>query len=135
MVERLFTRAKGASLKAQLARYLNPLPCKICGGRRLKPEVLAVKLKSEIRNQKSEIGIQEFTLLPVREAMAWARGVSRNLGQRALSGGQGAGAARGLCQRVGRTSRSIARTMPQTGLELYGASHRFWIGAASARFA
>ena len=53
MVERLFARAKGASLKAQLARYLNPLPCKACGGRRLKPEVLAVRLKSEIRNLES----------------------------------------------------------------------------------
>ncbi len=75
MVERMFARAKGASLKGQLARYLNPLLCKACGGRRLKPEVLGVRLKSEIGKRKSEIGIHEFTLLSVRDAMAWMHGI------------------------------------------------------------
>ena len=73
MVERMFARAKGASLKAQLARFLNPLPCKACEGKRLKPEVLAVKLKSAGLSLDSNLGIQEFTMLSVRAAIGWMR--------------------------------------------------------------
>jgi excinuclease ABC subunit A len=77
MVERMFARAKGASLKAQLARYLSALPCKACGGKRLRPEVLGVRLTSKISDLKSQISnpiglnIQEFTALSVTEAMRW----------------------------------------------------------------
>ena len=70
MVERMFARAKGASLKAQLARYLNPLPCKACGGKRLRPEVLGVRLKSNISNSTG-LNIQEFTALSVTDAIRW----------------------------------------------------------------
>lgn len=75
MVERMFARAKGASLKGQLARYLNPLVCQACGGRRLKPEVLGVKLKSEVEGRKSEIGIHELTCLSVSDAITWMHGI------------------------------------------------------------
>ncbi|MCE9519005.1 MAG: excinuclease ABC subunit UvrA [Verrucomicrobia bacterium] len=75
MVERMFARAKGASLKAQLARYLNPLLCKACGGRRLKPEVLGVRLKSEVGSGRSEVGIHQFAALSVRDAVAWMHGI------------------------------------------------------------
>ncbi len=103
MVERMFARAKGTSLKAQLARYLNPLPCKACAGKRLKPEVLAVKLesgtglkpvcKSGILPDHSDreceqnarmthrlqacatLGIHEFTALSVRDAIVWIQGM------------------------------------------------------------
>lgn len=102
-VERMFARAKGASLKAQLARYLNPLPCKACAGKRLKPEVLAVKLTSDtglqpvcrsgILSELSEnesrqnagithrlqacatLGIHEFTALSVWDAIRGMRGL------------------------------------------------------------
>ncbi len=104
MVERMFARAKGASLKGQLARYLNPLLCKACGGRRLKPEVLGVKLsgtglqpvcstgilpvgqsaqgeqnaRPTHRPQAcatSSFNIHEFTGLSVRDAIIWMHGI------------------------------------------------------------
>lgn len=75
MVERMFASARGASLKAQLARYLNPLPCKACGGRRLKPEVLGVTLESAGAAGRAELNIHEFTTLSVRDAVAWMQGI------------------------------------------------------------
>ena len=85
MVQRMFERAKGASLKAQLARYLNPLPCKACGGKRLRPEVLGVRLSSmwgtpeqgqDTRATLSELNIHEFTALSIREAVDWMNDLS-----------------------------------------------------------
>ncbi len=88
MVERMFDRAKGASLKAQLARYLNPLPCKACGGKRLRPEVLGVRLSSmgilpmnlkehgqDAHATLSELNIHELTSLSIREAVQWMNGI------------------------------------------------------------
>ena len=77
MVERMFERAKGASLSAQLARYLNPLPCKACGGKRLRPEVLGVRLESGAAAQEMQgLNIQEYTALSVAEAIRWMRSLS-----------------------------------------------------------
>src|SRR5690606_8070317 len=42
-------------------------PCRACHGRRLRPEILSVKLRSG----DLWLGIQEFCALPVDEAAAW----------------------------------------------------------------
>jgi excinuclease ABC subunit A len=70
-IERMHHTVKGESLRAQLSRLMNPLPCKKCGGKRLKPEVLGVKLQSTVKGQRSEVNIREFTLLAIRDAIPW----------------------------------------------------------------
>jgi len=47
-----------------LMRYQSPLPCPACGGARLKPESLAVKV--------AELSIAEFTALPIEQAVTQA---------------------------------------------------------------
>jgi excinuclease ABC subunit A len=74
-VERMHHTVKGESLRAQLARLMNPLPCKTCGGKRLRPEVLGVKLRSTVDGQPSEVNIREFTLLAIRDAIPWMQGL------------------------------------------------------------
>lgn len=68
-VERLHEETRTEKLRALLARFMNALPCKVCGGLRLRPEVLAVKLRSA----RSELGIHGFTGLSVAEAVGWMR--------------------------------------------------------------
>ncbi|OAI56706.1 ABC-ATPase UvrA [Verrucomicrobiaceae bacterium SCGC AG-212-N21] len=74
-VERMHNTVKGESLRAQLARLMNPLPCKTCGGKRLRPEVLGVKLKSAVNGQRSEMNVRDFTLLAIRDAIPWTQGL------------------------------------------------------------
>ena len=70
-VGRLHTQTKSNTMRGHIARFMNPLPCKACEGRRLRPEVLAVKLASDVVSPPSKLSIYEFTRLPVREALRW----------------------------------------------------------------
>lgn len=72
-VDRMHHTVKGESLRAQLARLMNPLPCKTCGGKRLRPEVLGVKLQSTVNGQQPELNIRDFTLLAIRDAIPWIK--------------------------------------------------------------
>ncbi len=44
-IERLFHETESDYLKEELNKYMSDLPCPQCGGKRLKPESLAVKIK------------------------------------------------------------------------------------------
>lgn len=82
--KRLHDHAESDALRAQLSRFMNPLPCPACEGRRLRKESLAVKLSSSFlvsdsplpSTQNPEAGIRnglnihDFTALPIREALA-----------------------------------------------------------------
>ncbi len=72
---RLHDNAESDTLRAQVARYMNPLPCPDCEGRRLRREVLAVSLASRHDSHASERSIHGFCALAVREALAWMRGL------------------------------------------------------------
>lgn len=103
---RLYENAESESLRSQLTRFMNPLPCPECEGKRLRKEMLAVRLnaKLEARNPKSEIperdlretvkapgggaalSIHDFCALPVRDALSWMRGLEMTETQAAYVG-------------------------------------------------
>jgi excinuclease ABC subunit A len=70
--ERKLREASSESVKRRLHRVMAQRNCGKCGGQRLRPEVLAVKLCGE-GNQW--LGIQDFTSLPVDEALTWLAGI------------------------------------------------------------
>lgn len=73
---RFHGQSNSANLRASLARFMNALPCPTCGGKRLRPEVLSVKLKSAADpTAASVINIHEYTTFSVRSAIAWTRGL------------------------------------------------------------
>jgi len=92
---RFHGQSNSANLRASLARFMNALTCPTCKGKRLRPEVLSVKLKGEsgrgivplskspqrgqdapaTLGKASEINIHEYTTFSVREAIAWTRGL------------------------------------------------------------
>jgi excinuclease ABC subunit A len=53
--------------RAQLEEFLTPRTCPVCGGARLRPEVLAVTVAGS--------NIAEVARLPIGEALRWAEGV------------------------------------------------------------
>jgi excinuclease ABC subunit A len=66
---RFHGQSNSANLRASLARFMNALTCPTCGGKRLRPEVLSVRLKSSDKSTN----IYEYTTFSVRGAMTWTR--------------------------------------------------------------
>jgi len=106
-VRRLYDNAESEMLRANLTRLMNPQPCVKCGGRRLKPQSLAVRLSSKFQvssfnsisandaNLKLEtlnlkpgpdLNIHEFTSLQIRDALHWMRGLEVSEQQQAYVG-------------------------------------------------
>ncbi len=106
-VRRLYDNAESEMLRANLTRLMNPQPCVKCGGKRLKPQSLAVRLSSKFQvtsfkledarksNMKHEtsnfkpgfdLNIHEFTALQIRDALSWIRDLEVTEQQRAYVG-------------------------------------------------
>ncbi|SKB08944.1 excinuclease ABC subunit A [Prosthecobacter debontii] len=99
--ERLYANAESDALRSQLTRYMNPLPCPTCEGKRLRKESLAVVLSSQcsvisdpssvtgddvtegVKPQElstenrslhtSSLNIHALCALPIRDALEWTR--------------------------------------------------------------
>jgi excinuclease ABC subunit A len=70
-LERRFRETDSAWVREELARYQNEKTCEVCGGDRLKPEALAVKIAG--RN------ISEAARLSIAEAVEWFSGIDQTM--------------------------------------------------------
>jgi excinuclease ABC subunit A len=58
--------------RRKLTKFMAHRPCRVCGGKRLKPEWLAVKIEGRGGRW---LGIQDFCTFGVSDALAWLEGV------------------------------------------------------------
>lgn len=63
-IERQYLQADTDSQRVRWSEYLREVPCQVCGGRRLKPEVLAVRI-----HEHSIAEVAELSLTDAREFM------------------------------------------------------------------
>ncbi|MCX6857740.1 MAG: excinuclease ABC subunit UvrA, partial [Verrucomicrobia bacterium] len=104
--KRLHLNAESDSLRTQLTRFMNPLTCPDCEGRRLRKESLAVKLGSLFlvpgsslhltanqepgtKNQEpttTHLSIHDYCSLPIRDALSWMKVLEVTEHQRAYVG-------------------------------------------------
>ncbi|MCS6855409.1 MAG: excinuclease ABC subunit UvrA, partial [Elioraea sp.] len=70
-LDRRWRETDSAWVREELARYQGEAPCEACGGHRLKPEALAVKIDGR--------HIGEISALSIREADAWFRALPEKL--------------------------------------------------------
>jgi excinuclease ABC subunit A len=70
-LERRYLETESEWAREEIARFMTATPCKACGGHRLKPEALAVKIDGSHIGQVAE--------LSVRQAHAWFAGLPRRL--------------------------------------------------------
>ncbi len=101
--ERLYANAESDALRGQLTRFMNPLPCPACEGKRLRRESLAVVLSTQApENEKdsaltknktstsetssppsiTSLNIHALCSLPIRDALNWVRGLALTEHQR-----------------------------------------------------
>ncbi|NEU35852.1 hypothetical protein GN156_34925, partial [bacterium LRH843] len=57
-LERRWRETDSSWVREDLARFQSSQPCETCGGRRLKPEALAVKIDGKDISQTSEMSIR-----------------------------------------------------------------------------
>jgi excinuclease ABC subunit A len=53
--QRLYESSESEFVRKNVARFMNPKPCPACGGRRLKPEILAVTLRSSVADVEANV--------------------------------------------------------------------------------
>jgi excinuclease ABC subunit A len=70
-LERRWRETDSSWVREELARYQSETPCEACGGYRLKPEALAVKIAGK--------NIAEISLLAIRQARDWFEGLEASL--------------------------------------------------------
>ncbi len=70
-IERRWKETESDWVREELSRYQSDKPCPACGGHRLRPEALAVKVAGR--------HIGEVTAMSIREAHAWFAGVEETL--------------------------------------------------------
>ncbi|MBB5353340.1 excinuclease ABC subunit A [Haloferula luteola] len=78
--ERKLQGASSEAVRRRISRVMAERPCRVCGGKRLKPGILAVKISSKVAGSAEmestpAWGIQDFCGMPVEEALAWLGGV------------------------------------------------------------
>ena len=70
-LERRWRETDSAWVREELGRYQSDTPCEACGGQRLKPEALAVKIDAR--------SIADVSRLSIKDARAWFEDVSNRL--------------------------------------------------------
>lgn len=69
---RLLETSKSEVTKRNVRRFMTAKPCKVCEGRRLKPEILAVTMPHETE----PLSIEGFTRLSIEDAVDWVDGMA-----------------------------------------------------------
>src|SRR5439155_18952271 len=78
-LERLYRETASESMREQYMRFFRDAPCGACGGRRLRPETLAVLVGDK--------NISELTAMTVEEALAHVRKLPLSASQRKIAEG------------------------------------------------
>ena len=76
-LERRWRETDSAWVREDLARFQSAVPCETCGGKRLRPEALSVKV--------AERDVAETTRLSIRDACAWFDALPATLSKKDLS--------------------------------------------------
>ncbi len=75
-VERFSRESKSNAVRRSMSRFMTSQECEKCGGRRLKPEILAVTLESEVGEGVDELGVDQLCALAVEDALPWLEAVT-----------------------------------------------------------
>jgi excinuclease ABC subunit A len=89
-LERRYRETQSEGMREQLAEFMTSIPCSTCGGKRLRPEALAVTVADK--------SIYDVTLLPISQLKRWVEGLRGSPHDSASS--NGAAASNGASSKV-----------------------------------
>jgi excinuclease ABC subunit A len=82
-LERRLDQAESDSARERYEGYMRDVPCPVCGGTRLKPEILAVTLRHETLGDRS---IADLTALSVADCAAFMKGLQLGPREQVIAG-------------------------------------------------
>src|SRR5205085_10185778 len=71
-MQRLYEQTQSEFTRNRIRAFMTREPCKMCGGARLKPEILAVTIKG---HEGHELNIHEFSRNTVEDALQFVSGL------------------------------------------------------------
>jgi len=77
LLERRFEKTDSDAVKEEITKYMSKLPCEKCGGLRLKPEALSVKV--------SDMSIDQIVAMPVDKALDFFQNIKLSENDRIIS--------------------------------------------------
>ncbi|MBN1152325.1 MAG: excinuclease ABC subunit UvrA [Dehalococcoidia bacterium] len=75
-LERRFRETDSDAMRMEISRYMSSHPCPACGGKRLKPESLAVRIDG--------MNIMDVAAMSVRSALSWAETLPQHITPREM---------------------------------------------------
>jgi excinuclease ABC subunit A len=72
MCERLYRESESEITRRRLEQYFSKRPCNVCGGARLRPEILAVRI---VGGGERKLNIHEVGELTIEDALNWIEGI------------------------------------------------------------
>ncbi len=72
MCERLYRESESEITRRRLEQYFSKRPCNACGGARLRPEILAVRI---VGGGERKLNIHEVGELTIEDALNWIEGI------------------------------------------------------------
>jgi excinuclease ABC subunit A len=73
-LERRYRETDSDYIKAELEKFMVSRPCPVCGGKRLRPEILAVTI--------GDRNVWDVSTLSITDALSWATGLAETLTER-----------------------------------------------------
>ena len=73
-LERRYRESESDYIKAEIEKFMVSKPCPTCGGKRLRPEILAVTI--------GDRNIWDISTLSIKDALRWASGLAKGLTER-----------------------------------------------------
>ena len=73
-LERRYRESESDYVKAEIEKFMVTKPCATCGGKRLRPEILAVTIGDK--------SIWDISTMSIKEALRWANGLAATLSDR-----------------------------------------------------
>jgi len=73
-LERRYRESESDYIKAEIEKFMVTKPCPTCGGKRLRPEILAVTI--------GDRNVWDISTLSIKDALIWANGLSTGLTER-----------------------------------------------------
>lgn len=84
-LQRLYEATESEAGRQRLRRFMGVRPCRVCSGARLRPEILAVRVRGEIAGRSEQMGVADFCRLTVASALEFVGALELDDAQRFIT--------------------------------------------------
>jgi len=84
-LQKLYDATESEAGRQRLRRFMGVRPCRVCSGARLRPEILAVRVRGALEGRPQQLGVADFCRLTVAGALEFVEGLELDEAQRFIT--------------------------------------------------